>query len=501
VTGTPPIDRRDVRWWIVVALVLAAGATADARADFSVPLTVEGDPVVFADGMVAVRFVPPFARADRRRVTFTPVHGRTRALRQFDGLLARAARLSEGEGFDDRADVVAAASPSWIAVTATRRRTSYDGGAEWSTVLSSETQVARRSGSARTIARCGHRSLEPVVEGTLIAYVNCDRTAIVIRDLTRPAGPPQQLAIPTGMQAGVPSLAGPYVSTILSPRQPETLEPQPPEHSLEETLVVFERSSGAQITRAAGLQIDSAALRADGTVAMSAAALGALRPAAACGYEGLSLFVVAPGGQPRALSHAACANPVTIDGDQIMFSHRTPAHDVGWAVTDVRGAAPRELADDRYYATFAGVDGLVRLESPACHDRSIGLVATAPLLLDGPDPVRPCTLHYPTRTVRIAPRGVLSIAYRCPAGCTGTMRLYLHGTHRLVQRRGSRLNLDAAPGQRASVRARLDPALRALQRRRGHLAIDALAIVRQIERANDSHVGTLRFQAKITLRR
>ncbi|MCA1681023.1 MAG: hypothetical protein LC777_19835, partial [Actinobacteria bacterium] len=157
--------------WLVVAsaLVLAACVPAGAHAEFRVPSSVEEEPVVFPDGMVAVDLGGPLSRP---RVTFTSPRGQTRPLRRFDRLLARARRLASGDSFSDKALVGVAASRSWIAVTAERIRTTFDGAGEYEEVLSSETQVASRRGRARTVARCAGNGLAPVVAGTRIAYVN-----------------------------------------------------------------------------------------------------------------------------------------------------------------------------------------------------------------------------------------------------------------------------------------------------------------------------------------
>jgi hypothetical protein len=477
--------------WLVVAsaLVLAACVPAGAHAEFRVPLSVEVEPVVFPDGMVAVDLGGPFSRADQPRVTFTSPRGQTRPLRQFDGLLARARRLASGDAFSDEARVKVAASRSWIAVTADRIRTSFDGAAEFQEVLSSETQVAGRRGRARTVARCAGSALVPVVVGTRIAYVSCIGTAVVVRDLARSAAPPERLAIADGMRVDGPlQLAGGHVLMILAPRGPVAPGPDPVAH----TLVVLERATGREVSRVAGYEIASAALRADGTVVMAAAPLSSLDGAQPRCHV---LFVVAPGDPARSLPGSSCTNQVTVAGDRILASG---------ILTDLAGTAPRRLVDGRYYATFAGADGLVRLESPACEAiAQIDFVAVERLLARGPGQVKACTLRFAGRTARVDRRGFVHVAYRCPAGCAGSIRLYLRGTRREVPlggEYGRRLHLDAPPARLAVTRGgRLSPAYRALLARRGRLVVDAVATVPQAEGPAGTAPPEKRFRARLTL--
>lgn len=489
--------------WLVVAsaLVLAACVPAGAHAEFRVPRTVEVEPVVFPDGMVAVDLGGPFSRADHPRVTFTSPRGQTRPLRQFDRLLARARRLASGDSFRDEAHVKVAASRSWIAVTADRIRTTFDGAGGFHRVLSSETQVASRRGRARTVARCAGSGLAPVVAGTRIAYVSCNGTAVVVRDLARSAAPPERLAIADGMRVDGPlQLAGAHVLMILAPREPFTLEPQP--DPVAHTLVVLERATGREVSRVAGYEIASAALRADGTVVMAAAPLSSFDGAQPRCHV---LFVVAPGDPARSLHGSSCTDRVTVAGDRILAStSASTEQQAGGILTDLAGTAPRRLVDGRYYATFAGADGLVRLESPACEARvQIDFVAVERLLARGPGQVKACTLRFAGRAARVDRRGFVHVAYRCPAGCAGSIRLYLRGTRREVAlggEYGRRLHLDAPPARLAVTRGgRLSPAYRALLARRGRLVVDAVATVPQADESAETDLREKRFRARLTL--
>jgi len=487
--------------WLVVASVLVLGACvpAGAHAEFRVPSSVEDEPVVFPGGMVAVDLDGPFSRS---RVTFTSPRGQTRPLRQFDRLLARGRRLASGDSFSDEALVGVAASRSWIAVTAERIRTRFDGAAEYKEVLSSETQVASRRGRARTVARCAGSGLAPVVAGTRIAYVNCIGTAVVVRDLARSAAPPERLAIADGMRVDAAlQLAGAHVLMILAPRGSDAPEPQPNPAPVAHTLVVLERATGREVSRVAGYEIASAALRADGTVVMAAAPLSSLDGAQSRCHV---LFIVAPGDAARSVPGSPCAGVVTVAGDRILASTSGSLEQAGWIVTDLGGTAPRRLVDGRYYATFAGADGLVRLESPACEARAqIDFVAVERLLARGPGRIKACTLRFARSAARVDRRGFVHVAYRCPAGCAGSIRLYLRGTRREVAlggEYGRRLHLDAPPARLAVTRGgRLSPAYRALLARRGRLVVDAVATVPQADESARTDLREKHFRARLTL--
>lgn len=102
----------------------------------------------------------------------------------------------------------------------------------------------------------------------------------------------------------------------------------------------------------------------------------------------------------RSLGVDACAGTVSVDGERIPFAHRTPLR---WAVTDLAGATPTDVADRHYEPVFLGADGLVRLTGPACEGAShITFVSVDRLVQRGPDPVRPCTLRYPRRSAPAA---------------------------------------------------------------------------------------------------
>lgn len=141
------------------------------------------------------------------------------------------------------------------------------------------------------------------------------------------------------------------------------------------------------------------------------------------------LFVVAPGDPARSLHGSSCTDRVTVAGDRILasMSASTEQH-AGGILTDLAGTAPRRLVDGRYYATFAGADGLVRLESPACEARAqIDFVAVERLLARGPGQIKACTLRFAGRAARVDRRGFVHVAYRCPAGCAGSIRSSCEG--------------------------------------------------------------------------
>ena len=305
--------------------------------------------------------------------------------------------------------------------------------------------VARYDRAAITVERCSAASqaflegegftgtLSGQLTGNVVAYESCDHRSIIVRDMRTSSSPPAVVSV--GRLIGGFAVTGDYlaVESIPGPLAPPT------------QVSVYRWSDGTMLSSSAGsVLIDNFAVDRDGTLAtISEPSAGRTTTSKGCiTADDHNLAVLSPGqSTPRVLPLTPCAGLLGISDGQVLFESPTapgaPSRfgRIGVVVADVAGSRPGELLSpaiaDTTLVDFSP-DGQLRFDFAACGD-------TWEYQFE-PFPAMPLpAVSFPRCRASLEGShaylrsGVLSVALRCPYGCSGAITLRLARTGTLLR--------------------------------------------------------------------
>jgi hypothetical protein len=432
---------------VVGALVLASASSAVVVFHGSFVVDAADQRVALPDRLVSLPRSGIVDSQARRRlhVFFAFRDGRRGILRQFDAPLAGAAHLRNRNGCNDQFDAKIDASEALVALTTTRSSDCSNGEADFIFPGVVVVSVARYDRAAITVERCSAASqaflegegftgtISGQLAGNVVAYESCDHRSIIVRDMRTSSSAPAVVSV--GRLIGGFAIAGDYlaVESMSGPLAPPT------------QVSVYRWSDATMLGSFAGsVLIDNFAVDRDGTLAtISQPSAARTTTSEGClTADNHSLAVLSPGqSTPRVLPLTPCAGLLGISDGQILFESPTapgaPSRfgRSGVVVADVTGSHPRELLSpamaDTSLVDFAP-DGQLKFDFAACGDTWEYQFEPFPAM---PRPAvgLPRCRAYREGSHAYLRSGVLSVALRCPYGCSGTISLRLAGTGTLLR--------------------------------------------------------------------